>query len=146
MTHNTFFKKRCSAVCEMLKTLEALNLSNKKVFFEDAYFVLDFVVAEDYNNVYYENDGLSVLEDCMFHDLPKHTKKELYYKDFANLCIPTYTDEQLKERYFIRTMYNPSPTRKDLLEAAAINFKCVVEYLAKLFEVVDGISNSLIFK
>lgn len=93
------FKKRCFTVCEVLKTIEYLEPNeSKKAYFEDAYFILDFLISEEYADIDYTFD-YSIVRKIMFHDLPKHRSNDKYFEDFIKAYMPKYDYSELKKRY-----------------------------------------------
>ena len=139
MSYFDDFKKRCSTVCELLKTIEYLEPNQtKKAFLEDAYFILDHLVAQEYSDVQYSYPAKNILKLILFHDLPKHRSDEKYYEDFIKAYMPNYDERELKERYL--SILPSSFSREELMDFRVNCLKIVVErYIEPAFGWVQNL-------
>ena len=98
MANYEYLRSACSAVCEMLKTVETLEGSS--IYFKDAYYILDYLTTTDYS----QSDLVFVatcdsLKEHLFYGLPKHRKDSKYYDDFVEMRMPPMTKEEIRYSY-----------------------------------------------
>lgn len=98
MANYEYLRSACSAVCEMLKTVETLEGSS--IYFKDAYYILDYLTTTDYSHtdLVFVSDGDS-LKKHLFYGLPKHRDDCKYYNDFAEMRMPPMTKEEIRYNY-----------------------------------------------